>query len=239
LDSRSAINGARFTVDDREKEPAEVVGIVADVKHFGPTAEVQPEFFVPFAQGRESFWRFAARTFFVVVQSRTDTSRALPAVRRAIWSIDSGLPLYSATTLQQLHRDTMAMPRVYGALLGGFALTALLLAAIGIYGVIAYTVTQRRKEIGVRIALGASGHDVMRLIVGEGARLALVGTGFGLLAALALTRLLASQLYHVSATDPQVFGAVALLLIAIALIACWLPARRAARVNPMMALRED
>ena len=231
--------GARFTLDDGEKEPAEVVGVVGDVRHFGPTADVRPEFFVPFAQGRESFWRFVNRTFYVVARPRGDPGVALAAVRRAIWSVDAELPLYRNSTLEAFHRETMAMPRVYSTLLGGFALTALLLAAIGIYGVMAYTVAQRTREIGVRIALGASARDVLKLVVGDGARLTLLGVGLGLLGAFGLTRLIASQLYAVSATDPQVFGGLAALLLAIALFACWLPARRAAKVDPMVALRSE
>jgi predicted permease len=231
--------GHRFLLDDREKEPVEIVGVVANVKHFGPAADIQPEFFVPFAQGRESFWRFANRSFYIVVQPRGEIAAATSAVRRAVWSADSELPLYRVTTLQQLHRDSMAMPRVYGLLLSGFAMSALLLAAIGIYGVMAYTVAQRTREIGVRLALGASRPDVIKLIVGGGVRLALLGGGIGLLAALALTRLIASQLYQVSATDPEVFIGLAVLLIVIGLVACWLPARRAAKVDPMIALRAE
>jgi ABC-type antimicrobial peptide transport system permease subunit len=116
---------------------------------------------------------------------------------------------------------------------------ALLLAAVGIYGVIAYTVAQRRREIGVRIALGASRRDVLKLVVGDGARLAVLGVGIGTLGALGLTRLIASQLYNVSATDHEVFLGLALLLIAIALLACWLPARRAAKLDPMIVLRSE
>jgi ABC-type antimicrobial peptide transport system permease subunit len=164
---------------------------------------------------------------------------AVAAVRRGVWGVDAELPLYRVMTLQQMHRERTAMPRVYGSLLSGFAFAALLLAAIGIYGVIAYNVAQRTREIGVRMALGASRRDVLRLVIGNGARLAMLGVALGVLGALALTRLLAAQLYQVSPTDPEVFTGVAILLFTIALAASWLPARRAAKVDPMVALRAE
>jgi putative ABC transport system permease protein len=228
--------GQRFTLDDNDPTPAEIVGVVTDVKHFGPVAENQPEFFMPFAQASDFL---LSRGLNVVVQPRGDIAYALATVRSTLRSLDPELPLYRVTTLQQLHRESVAMPRVYGALLGSFALAALLLAAIGIYGVIAYTVAQRQREIGVRIALGASRRDVLNLVVGDGVRLAVLGAGLGLLGALGLTRLIAAQLYNVSATDPEVFIGVTAVLIAIALLACWLPARRAAKLDPMVALRTE
>jgi putative ABC transport system permease protein len=133
----------------------------------------------------------------------------------------------------------VAQPRLQTALLSLFAVIALALAAVGLYGVLAYLVTQRTREIGVRIALGAQKQNVLSLVIGQGMKLALVGVGVGVLVALALTRVLRSLLYDVKPTDPPTFVAVSLLLVAIALIACWLPARRAAKVDPMEALRYE
>ena len=142
-------------------------------------------------------------------------------------------------TMQQLVSESVAQPRFYTTLLGAFALLALVLAAIGIYGVMAYSVTQRTHEIGVRLALGAQSFDVLRLVLRQGMMLVLTGAGVGLLGAWAATRFMAGLLFEISATDPMTFAGVASLLIAVALLACYIPARRALTVDPMVALRYD
>ena len=147
--------------------------------------------------------------------------------------------MYDAMTLDEIVTRSVRAQRFSMILLGGFALLALLLASIGIYGVISYLVGQRVNEIGIRIALGAQRKDILRMIVGEGARLAAIGAGIGILAALALTRLMASQLYGVSVTDPLTFTGVAIISVGVALFACYIPARRAMRVDPMVALRYE
>jgi putative ABC transport system permease protein len=161
------------------------------------------------------------------------------AAAEEIHKIDPNLPVVHVTTLDGLLSETVAPRRFSTVLLGVFATLALVLAAVGIYGVMSYVVSLRINEIGIRMALGAQPRDIWRLIVGGGARLALAGIAIGLAGALALTRLLSSLLFEVRASDPITFGAVALLLAAVALLACYVPARRAMRADPMIALRYE
>lgn len=149
------------------------------------------------------------------------------------------MPLGRTRSLDQLMADAVVRPRFRTALLGLFAVAALVLAAIGIYGVMAYSVSQRTRELGIRLALGAQPGDVRALVIGHGLTLALTGVAIGIGGALALTRVMSGLLFGISATDPSTFAAVAVLLVAVALVACWLPARRATRVDPALALRTD
>jgi ABC-type antimicrobial peptide transport system permease subunit len=162
---------------------------------------------------------------------------SLAAVRGEVAALDKNLPLYDVKTMR-LHLGLALLPaRLAGSVLGVFGLVALILAAAGIYGVMAYSVAQRTREIGIRMALGANARDVLRLVTRQGMALALIGMVIGLTAALALTQLLKSLLFGVSATDPLTFVVITLLLMVVALLACWIPARRAAKVDPMIALR--
>jgi putative ABC transport system permease protein len=174
-----------------------------------------------------------------VIRTDGDPLSVVSAVKARIWSVDRNLPFSSIETMQQVLSDSLAQRRLYMILVGVFAGAALLLAAVGIYGLMAYFVSQRTNELGIRMALGAQRIDVLRLVLRQGMRLALIGTGVGIAAALLLTRLMSSLLYGVKATDPLTFAGVATLLSIVALIACSIPARRATQVQPMTALRNE
>jgi putative ABC transport system permease protein len=161
------------------------------------------------------------------------------AVKDQVYAVDKDQPMYKIRTMDQVVADSQMSPRFTLILLGFFAVIALALAAVGIYGVVSYAVTQRTREIGIRIALGAARGDVLRLVLGQGTALAVAGVIVGLGAALALTRLMSSLLFGVSATDPAIFAGAALFLAAIALLATYLPARRAMQVDPMVSLRYE
>jgi putative ABC transport system permease protein len=163
----------------------------------------------------------------------------VPSLRAAVWGIDRTLPISEVRTMQEIVFHANGRARFQTLLLAAFAAVAALLSAVGIYGVMSYAVSKRTREIGVRMALGADPGDVLRLVVGQGMAVAVAGAGAGLLAALLLTRLISTLLYGVKATDPMTYAGVAALLLAIALLASYLPARRAAHIDPMRALRAE
>jgi putative ABC transport system permease protein len=175
----------------------------------------------------------------VIARTEGDTQKLLAAIRTEVQQLDSNLPISSAKPLV----DRMAMPllpaRIAASVLGSFGLLALALAAIGIYGVMSYTVSRRTHEIGVRVALGARASDVLRLVIGQGMILVMIGVVIGLSVALMVTRLMKSVLFGVSATDPLTYAGVAALLVGVALLACYIPARRATKIDPMLALRNE
>jgi putative ABC transport system permease protein len=209
-----------------------IIGVVSDVRHFGPERDAGPEIYVAYSQ-------FAIGAVPLVVRTQQEPQALISAVRREIQTIDREVAIGRVRTMTQLLAATGAERRFALLLLGIFAALALLLATIGIYGVMAYAVAARTHELGIRLALGAQPRDVLRLVLKDGLALALLGTGLGLLAALALTRLMSGLLFGVSATDPLTFGALALLLSGVALAACWLPARRAMKIDPLVALRYE
>jgi putative ABC transport system permease protein len=227
--------GRRITTDETPDErPREIVGIVGDVRHGGLEMETSPEYYVPLAQRPVPRVTLMARA-----AGGGDATALVPSLRGIIRQVDKEIPLYRIHTMDELLSESVARRRFSMMLLGGFALVALLLAGLGIYGVMSYSVAQRTHEIGIRMALGAQARDVLRMVIGQGMLLAGAGVALGLAAAFLLTRVMASLLYGVSATDPITFGGVAAVLSVVALVSCYLPARRATKVDPMVALRYE
>ena len=212
-----------------------IVGVVPDVKHASLREETAPEMYVLYNQKP---WP-SMLNMRVALRTKAAPAGVTESVREAVHAIDPDLPLAKVATLATLVDDSMSQPRFSVLLLGSFGVLALLLAAIGMYGVISYSVLQRTQEIGIRMALGAQRHKVFRMVLGQGARLAAMGIAIGLVAALGVTRLMARFLFGVRPTDPLTFAGVSLLLLGIALLACYLPARRAMRVDPMVALKYE
>jgi putative ABC transport system permease protein len=208
----------------------EIIGVVGDVKSLTAQPEPVPEIF-------RSYWQWPIYNPQVFVRTTGDAAALISTVRRETKSIIPGLPQPRIRLLTDDVGESVAQPRFQAELLSLFGALAVLLAACGIYGVLACSVTQRQREIGVRMALGAQDSDVLRLVLGQGMRLVLAGVAIGVLVALALTRVLISLLYEVKSSDPLTFAAVSLFLVAVALLACWLPAQRAMRIHPIEALR--
>jgi putative ABC transport system permease protein len=208
------------------------IGVVGDVHQMGLDTAPEPTVYWPTPELVYSGMTILART-------SNDPLTLVSAARAELQKIDPELPMASVATMDQLLGDSLSRSRFTMLLLGIFAAVALLLAAVGIYGLIAYSVTQRTQELGIRIALGAQRRDVLRLVLTQRTRLTLLGVAIGVLAALALSRLLATLLFGVSATDPLTFAGVAGLLAFVALLACFIPARRATRVDPIVALRYE
>jgi putative ABC transport system permease protein len=220
---------------EQEVPTMEIVGVVGDV-HFGLGTDPQAEMYLPY---RQADLLLPVFQLSVILRTAGDPALQTSALRSALAEIDPNQPLVKVRTMEENMATTVAQPRFRTWLIGILAMLALVLAAVGVYGVMSYTVTQRTSEIGVRVALGAQPKDVFRIIVGEGLRLALFGVGVGLVAALVLTRLLQSFLFGISAYDPLTFIAVSLLLTLVAVAASYFPARRATRVDPMIALRYE
>jgi predicted permease len=222
---------------------AEIVGVVGHVKQWGLDADaksaIEAQFDYPFMQLPEKLMPLAADAVAVVLRTEGDPTAITGDVRRAVAEIDSREVVYNVQTLNEVVSNSFAARRLSMILLGVFAALALVLACIGIYGVISYLVGQRTHEIGVRMALGAQRNDVLQMVIGHGAKMALVGVAIGVGAALGLTQLMANQLFGVSAHDPVTFAGVAMLLILVAIAACYIPARRAMCVDPVVALRHE
>jgi predicted permease len=214
-----------------------IVGVIGHVKHYSLDVEGREQIYFPHRQ--PLYGVFAARDMTLAVRTSLDPASVTSAIREQVFAIDKGLPLYNIATMDQLVSNSVAQPRLNLSLLVAFATLALALAAVGVYGVMAYTVTLRTQEFGIRMALGASPADVLKQVFLEGGRLAALGLALGLVAALALTRLMASMLYGVKPSDPLSLGVAAALLAVVACAACYIPARRATCVDPLVALRYE
>jgi putative ABC transport system permease protein len=210
----------------------EIVGVIGDVKLHSLATVSEPQCYVPLAQSPLGLMS-------LVVRTDGDPLRLVPAVRSSVAAADKNVSPYNIKTLVQLLSQSVARPRFITLLLGTFAALAVVLAAVGLYGLISYSVAQRTHEIGLRMALGAQRADMLRLVIGQGLKLALIGVGIGIVGAIGLTRLLSGLLYGVKPTDPLTFVAVPLLLTFVTLLACYIPARRATKVDPMVALRYE
>jgi len=220
---------------------AEIVGVVGHVKQYGldtdPPGSIQAQFFYPFMQIPEKVMPLVAKSVAVVLRTEGDPTAIMGQVRETVKEIDPRQVVYNVQTMDDVVATSYAARQLTMILLGVFAGLALLLACVGIYGVISYFVGQRTQEIGIRMALGAQRGDILQLVLGEGTKMALLGAAVGVAASLALTRLMAGQLYGVSPHDPFTYVSVALLLMLVAIAACYIPARRAMRVDPMASLR--
>jgi putative ABC transport system permease protein len=210
----------------------EVVGIVGDVRHWGLSLDVNPEMYFPYAQAPRSDMQLVART-------TVDPEKLVGPIREQLRQMDKDVPLAEARTMEKVVDDSVESPRSYMLLVTIFATIAVLLSAVGVYGVMSSSVAQRTHEIGVRVALGAQRRDVMRMVLTQGLKLTSIGLGIGLVGAWGATRLISSLLYQVQPTDTLTFVAVAVLLTLVALLACQIPARRATKVDPVIALRYE
>jgi predicted permease len=229
--------GHRLRLQGQERDPLLIVGVIGNVRNIALDEQPTPEAYVPFLQ--DPLFPTYQRSMTIVARTKSDPGAIAGSLRAALTSVDKSLPVYALKPMTEHLRDSLARRRFNLILLSVFGGVALTLAAVGIYGVISYGVTQRTHEMGIRMALGAQPRDVMKLVVRQAMLLALGGVGIGLLAALALTRLMKSLLFNVGVTDPLTFAVIALLMTLIALLACLVPARRATKVDPLVALRYE
>jgi putative ABC transport system permease protein len=220
------------SLTESELQPSEIIGVVGNVHQIGLDTAPEPAVYWPHPE-------LVMSGMTILVRAAGDPLALVSAAQSELHQVDPELPMAAVATMDQLLADSLSRSRFTMLLLGIFSAVALLLAAVGVYGLIAFSVTQRTQELGIRIALGAQRGDVLRLVLAQGTRLTLLGVAIGVLAALALSRLLATLLFRVSATDPLTFASVAGLLAGVALLACFVPARRATRVDPIVALRYE
>ena len=228
--------GKRFTFGQpgagRAPKWVTIVGVLADTKMYGLANPARLEVYLPFRQ-------LAPNGMVLLVKSGQEPAALVSAIRGVVASIDKEQPIFRIATMQEVVNASVSTRRITLILLGLFSGLALVLAAIGIYGVVSYSVAQRAREIGIRMALGAQRGDVLRLVLAQGGKISVAGIVIGSAASLGLTRLMAKLLYSVSAVDPATFAAVAFVLALIAMVACYIPARRTLRVDPLIALRHE
>jgi putative ABC transport system permease protein len=217
---------------DNQYDSFEIVGVVRDVKSAGLQKDTVPTYYLPTMQA-------PLQDMTLLVRTTTEPTSIVPALRQAVWAVDPNQPISNVNTMEQIVSESISQPRLNMTLMSLFGALALILSAVGIYGLLSYAVTQRTQEMGIRMALGAQVSDVLRLVLKQGMVLALIGQAIGLAGALALTRLIRGLLFGVTPTDFTIFAAVFGVLTTIALLACYLPARRATKVDPLKALRYE
>jgi putative ABC transport system permease protein len=222
----------RFGSDDPDTPWLQIVGVVGHVKNYGVDEDSRVEVYLPYEQS-------PVPAVTLIVRASGDPGALAAPVREAVRAVDPELPLYAVRTLDAIVADRTAQRRLAVTLITVFAAVALTLAAVGIYGVMSYAVAQRTQEIGIRMALGAEREQILRMVLRHGTVMAVSGVALGLVVALGLARLITSLLFQTSAADPPTFSLVPLLLIAVAVLACYVPARRATRVDPLVALRSQ
>jgi putative ABC transport system permease protein len=216
-----------------------VVGVAGDVRHWGADVDIEPTAYYPYTQIPDSIRQLLEADMGIAVRSNLGQSDLLRSIRSAVAGIDKDLPVYEVATMDSMVADSSSLRRFDLSLLATFSVLALSLAVIGVYAVMSYSVSQRTKEIGIRIALGAGARDVLRLILNQAARLAIAGVLTGVAGAFFLRKVLASFLYGLSANDPLVLLSVPLMMMLVVLLACYLPARRAAKIDPLVTLRYE
>jgi putative ABC transport system permease protein len=209
-----------------------IIGVVGNVRHDALDGKLSPTMYVPYTQDVFS-------GMWVVVRAKGDPAQLAAAARQTVRGIDNGLPAFAMTPLADAVSESIAQRRFSMLLLGVFAAIALVLAAVGLYGVVSYSVSQRTQEIGLRMAIGAQRGDVLRMVVGGGMKLAVIGAVIGVAGALALSNVVATMLFEVTPFDPASYSATAVVLLTVAMLACYVPARRAMRVDPIVALRQE
>jgi predicted permease len=227
--------GKRIQIFPDPERWREIIGVVGDVKLLGLDADINPAIYVPMSQNP---YPNALRNVFLVVRTASETRSVVADIRTKLRFIDKGIPVSQVQTMEQVVAASLSQRRLSMTLLVIFAVLAAVLAGVGIYGVMAYIVAQRTHELGIRMAMGAQATDLLSMVLRDALKLTAIGAAIGLLAAFALMRLMTSLLYGVSASDPATFAVIALFLGAIAVMASYIPARRASRVSPIIALRE-
>jgi putative ABC transport system permease protein len=226
------INRKLVLAYDNRRIVRQIIGVVHDIRQDPPDQPVNPEILVHWPQLP---WLGSN----LVIRADGDTARVQRFVQEAIWSVDRNMPASRASTVEEILTSQVATPRLYMILVGLFAAVAVVLAVLGIYGLLDYIVNQRSNEMAIRVALGAAAQSIVRMVIREGVRLSAIGIVLGLVGTLLLTRLIRSLLFDVSPTDPVTFTCVALLLLIVAIAACYIPARRAAKADPMSVLRHE
>jgi predicted permease len=216
-----------------------IIGTVGDVKHTGLDAATNAEMYYQYQQIPPELMGFVEGTMTLVLRTQSEPNSMVAAVREEVQRLDADLAIFNVKTMEELVGGSLAQPRFRTLLLGVFAGVALILAATGLYGVIAYAVTQRTNELGVRMALGAQKSDVLKMVIGEGTQLAAIGIGIGLVLAVPLMRIISRLLFGVNAADPVTFATTSLVILLVALTASYLPALKAIRVDPLAALRQE